>query len=251
MDLASLNIQRGRDHGLADYNTTRAAYGLPRVTSFAQITSDTALQTELQSLYGTVNNIDLWVGVLAENHLPGGSLGPLGTRILVDQFTRLRDGDRFWYERQFTGDQFKAVRNTHLSDVIRRNTGLTNLQANAFYYGRPDPAPLPTSPLWQPRLQPRFGLSPISPRTQSRNTTPLPPPPPPAVRGTTSSTTVVPPPTPTQLPSPPPPTSGTLSPPPSPPEGSQQLPPPPPPPSRTLAALLTLTSPTHMRLGRV
>src|SRR5437899_3518833 len=39
-DLASLNIQRGRDHGLPDYNSTRVAYGLPRVTDFSQITSD-------------------------------------------------------------------------------------------------------------------------------------------------------------------------------------------------------------------
>src|SRR5205085_3589174 len=59
LDLASLNIQRGRDNGLADYNSVRAAYHLPKVTSFAQITSDVALQGQLQSLYGNVNNIDL------------------------------------------------------------------------------------------------------------------------------------------------------------------------------------------------
>src|SRR5262249_11527103 len=57
LDLASLNIQRGRDHGLADYNTMRAAYGLPRVTSFAQITSNPDVQAKLRQLYGSVNNI--------------------------------------------------------------------------------------------------------------------------------------------------------------------------------------------------
>src|SRR5205814_6400638 len=46
-DLASLNIQRGRDHGLADYNSTRLASGLPRVTSFAEITSNPDLQAKL------------------------------------------------------------------------------------------------------------------------------------------------------------------------------------------------------------
>src|SRR5439155_25875136 len=47
-DLASLNIQRGRDHGLADYNSVRAGYGLPRVTSFTQITNDADVQAKLQ-----------------------------------------------------------------------------------------------------------------------------------------------------------------------------------------------------------
>jgi peroxidase len=70
-DLVSLNIQRGRDHGLNDYNSTRVAYGLDPVDSFADITSDVELQGKLQSLYGDVNNIDLWVGLLAEDYVRG------------------------------------------------------------------------------------------------------------------------------------------------------------------------------------
>jgi hypothetical protein len=133
-DLASLNIQRGRDHGLADYNATRAAYGLPKVKSFAQITSDTGLQAKLLSLYGSVDNIDLWIGGLVENHVPGSSVGSIFQRILVDQFERLRDGDRFWYARVFSGQQLDALEATRLSDIIRRNTSLTKIQDNVFFY---------------------------------------------------------------------------------------------------------------------
>lgn len=133
-DLASLNIQRGRDHGLADYNRVRVAYGLPAARSFADITSDPTLQAKLQALYGNVNNIDLWVGGLAEDHVPGASVGPLIRRILVDQFTRLRDGDRYWYQRIFSGSQLNALENTRLSDIIRRNTSITNLQSNVFIF---------------------------------------------------------------------------------------------------------------------
>jgi hypothetical protein len=133
-DLASLNIQRGRDHGLSDYNTTRAAYGLPKVTSFAQITSDPALQSQLQSLYGNVNNIDLWVGGLAEDHVRGSSLGPLDQAVLVDQFTRTRNGDRFWFENTFTGQTLFNLEHTSLADIIERNSTITNLQQNVFFF---------------------------------------------------------------------------------------------------------------------
>ncbi len=66
-DLATLNIQRGRDHGLPDYNSLRVAFGLPAVTSFAEITSDVAIQTGLADLYGDVNRIDPWVGALGRS----------------------------------------------------------------------------------------------------------------------------------------------------------------------------------------
>jgi hypothetical protein len=134
LDLASLNIQRGRDHGLADYNSTRVAYGLKPVTSFAEITSDVATQNALREAYGDVNNIDLWVGALAETHVAGGSVGPLLFRILSDQFERLRDGDRFWYQRDLSGGELSLVQHTTLADVIARNTTTTNLQANVFFF---------------------------------------------------------------------------------------------------------------------
>lgn len=134
MDLAALNIQRGRDHGLADYNTTRASFGLPRVTSFAQITPDVAIQEKLKSLYGDVNHIDLWVGGLAEAHLPGSSVGPTFARIIGDQFERLRTADRFWYQNTFKGADRLSLENTHLSDLLKRDTTLTNIQDNVFVF---------------------------------------------------------------------------------------------------------------------
>lgn len=134
LDLASLNIQRGRDHGLADYNTVRAAYGLPRVKSFADITSDVKLQQTLRKVYGNVDNIDLWVGALAEDHVLGSSAGALITRVLSDQFQRLRDGDRFWYQRVFSGTQLSQLEHTSLADIIERNTSVRGLQDNVFFF---------------------------------------------------------------------------------------------------------------------
>ena len=133
-DLASLNIQRGRDHGLADYNSTRLAYGLPRVTSFAEITSNPDLQAKLFLLYGNVDSIDLWVGGLAEDHVSGASVGPTFRKIIADQFRRIRDADRFWYERIFFGQQLQALQQTRLSDIIRRNTSITKIQDNVFFF---------------------------------------------------------------------------------------------------------------------
>ncbi|MCE9629525.1 MAG: carboxypeptidase regulatory-like domain-containing protein [Planctomycetia bacterium] len=133
-DLAALNIQRGRDHGIGTYNAVRLAYGLPQVTSFTEITTDVTVQRALQQAYGSVDTIDPWVGGLAETHLPGSSLGATFTRIIVDQFTRLRDGDRFWYQSSLPADLLRGVQTTTLADVIRRNTQLTNLQPKVFVF---------------------------------------------------------------------------------------------------------------------
>ncbi|EKV02658.1 Animal heme peroxidase,hemolysin-type calcium-binding repeat protein [Leptolyngbya sp. PCC 7375] len=131
-DLAALNIERGRINGIADYNTVREAYGLNRVTSFSGITSNITRQNALRELYGSVTNIDAFVGFLAEDPVVGGSLGETLTTILQNQFLRLREGDRFYYERTFSEPEIVAIQATTLSDIIRRNTDTTVIQDNVF-----------------------------------------------------------------------------------------------------------------------
>lgn len=134
LDLAALNIQRGRDHGLDDYNSTRQSYGLEAYDSFDDITSDVALQESLEELYGDINNIDLWVGLLAEDHVRGGSVGELTATIIADQFQRLRDGDRFYFENVYNRNDANLIQRTTLSDIIERNTDITGLQGNVFVF---------------------------------------------------------------------------------------------------------------------
>lgn len=132
-DLASLNIQRGRDHGLPGYNQVRADFGLPRVTSFAQISSDPAVRAKLASVYDSPDQVDLWVGGLAEDHVRGALVGETFFMILRDQFERSRDGDRFWYESYLPRDLVQTVREQTLARIIRRNTTIgAEVQPNVF-----------------------------------------------------------------------------------------------------------------------
>lgn len=99
LDLCSLNIQRGRDHRLPSYVHLRKAFKLSVPTKFSDITRNRRVQRQLKRAYGHVNKIDGFTGGLAEDHVRGSSLGPLFFRIWVQEFMRLRNGDRFYYER--------------------------------------------------------------------------------------------------------------------------------------------------------
>lgn len=131
-DLAALNIQRGRDHGLPAYNDAREAFGLERVDDFADITSDADVQADLAKVYPMVDDIDPWVGGLAEDPVGDGLVGELFYTVIRDQFTRARDGDRFFYEGRLDQDELDAIKATSLSDVIARNTDNQDLQENVF-----------------------------------------------------------------------------------------------------------------------
>jgi hypothetical protein len=98
------------------------------------------LAARLQALYGgNVNNVDAFVGALAERHASGSELGELQRAIWAREFTRLRDGDRFFYGndpglteiRNLYGIDFRRS----LGDIIAQNTGLprTELPPNVFF----------------------------------------------------------------------------------------------------------------------
>jgi len=134
LDLVALNIQRGRDHGIADFNTCREKFGLQRHKNFSDITADKAVAGTLYDLYKNIDYIDPWVGAMAEDRAADSSVGPLVFEILKNQFERVRDGDRFWYENDndLTVEQKIEIESTRLSDIIRRNTDVIDISDNVF-----------------------------------------------------------------------------------------------------------------------
>ena len=91
------------------------------------------MRTAIREAYnGDLNNIDVWIGAIAEDHVPGSSVGELIQTGLIEQFSRLRDGDRFYYENVFSPDEIVELENTRLSDIIARNTGLTSMHREVF-----------------------------------------------------------------------------------------------------------------------
>lgn len=100
LDLVSLNIQRGRDHGLPGYTAWREYCGLGKARTFNDLEGhlDPQALKQISMLYESVDDVDLYTGALAE--IPGSSslIGPTFTSLIADQFARLQNGDRFWYE---------------------------------------------------------------------------------------------------------------------------------------------------------
>lgn len=135
LDLAAINILRGRERGLPDLNAVRRALGLRPYNIFREINlSNVQVTYELLSNYLNINSIDPWVGMLAERRMPGALFGETVMEIITRQFTALRDGDRFFYlnDPVLTEEEKEEIHNTTLHDIIMRNTDLKLMQDNVF-----------------------------------------------------------------------------------------------------------------------
>ncbi|MDG2448165.1 MAG: peroxidase family protein, partial [Saprospiraceae bacterium] len=133
-DLAAININRGRERGLPDFNSIRKEIGLPELKSFEEFTENAEDAEGLKSLYGDLDIIDPWIGMLAEKHMPDAILGNTLMLIIERQFQRLRDGDRFYFENDpdLSEEEKDNVRTTSLQKIIMRNAEITAMQDNVF-----------------------------------------------------------------------------------------------------------------------
>lgn len=114
VDLVSVNIMRGRDIGLFPYVQYRfdpigavvalfcfrRLVGLPPVSSFSDLNTTFTQENinALRSVYSDPADIDLYTGLMLEEHLAGGQLGPTAAFMIGEQFKALKTGDRFFYE---------------------------------------------------------------------------------------------------------------------------------------------------------
>ena len=132
MDLASLNIQRGRGHGLPPYpiwkNFCAKVFGV--VSDF----ENTLTLVRFLQLYGSLDTLDLWIGGIAEERLPNSLLGATFNCLFGITFARVRDGDRFYYSRPgvFTPEQLREIQSHTLSSVLCDNTNINEVQPDAF-----------------------------------------------------------------------------------------------------------------------
>ena len=95
----------------------------------------TTLAARLKAIYGNVDNVDAFVGMVSEKHVAGTEFGPLQRAIWKKQFQALRDGDRFFYlndpDLQTISQTYGITYQHTLADLINLDAG-TTVQANVF-----------------------------------------------------------------------------------------------------------------------
>jgi len=88
----------------------------------------------LRGVYGSVNNLDAFTGMIAEQHVPGADMGELQLAIWKREFERLRDGDRFFYGNDpglsYILSTYGINFNRNLGDIIALNTDIPRAEMN-------------------------------------------------------------------------------------------------------------------------
>ena len=133
MDICAMDIQRGRDRGLTDYNSLRDDLGLNRHSNWSNMTNDENINSKLSEVFSDINHLDAIIGVLSEPRHDNSIFGETQHLLAFNQYTMLRDADRYWYANDPELEPLLSELNdTRLSDIILRNTEIESIQCDVF-----------------------------------------------------------------------------------------------------------------------
>ncbi|XP_048472995.1 dual oxidase 1-like [Rhincodon typus] len=151
-DLVALDIQRGRDSGLPSYNQARKMFDLQPVTNWSSINpqlhnENPELFDKLAAMYSNdISKLELLVGVFLESDGVSNRLFPM---LIKEQFERIRDGDRFWFENtkngMFTASEIQDIKNIKYANVLLATTVAVpqDIQSDVFFWKDGDPCAQP------------------------------------------------------------------------------------------------------------
>lgn len=131
VDLVSNNIQRGRDHGMPSLNVMRQRLGLSKYKTFYELCGDVVSAGRMRKVYGNVDKVELWPGVIAERKGRGEVMGETARRMWRKEFERVAAGDRRWFARHRfvkAGDVRKkkgALEYVSMSEMVLRNSDIS------------------------------------------------------------------------------------------------------------------------------
>lgn len=107
-DLATTDVLRDRERGVPRYCAFRRSLRMSVPKTFAALTDNPVWQKELEAVYGSVDNVDLLTGTLAETKPPGFAISDTAFRIFVVMAGRRIKSDRF-FTSDFTPEIYSPL----------------------------------------------------------------------------------------------------------------------------------------------
>lgn len=139
-NLAKAEAIIGLENGtIADGDPAAMGFNFEQALNFLNA-SITDTNDPLYTGQNSFNDIDLWIGGLAEVHVFLGQLGTTFNAIFEDQMERLMDGDRFYYLYRLGGallvntELNQSIVTEQFKDIIERTTGVQHLNGDVMGY---------------------------------------------------------------------------------------------------------------------
>lgn len=117
IDLGTIDVLRDRERGVRRYNDFREQLRMPRIKSFDKLTPNPEWNAQIESLYDSVDDVDLQVGLLGEEPPEGFGFSDTAFRIFILMASRRLKSDRF-----FTRDYTPEIYTQQGLDWIDRHT---------------------------------------------------------------------------------------------------------------------------------